>query len=106
MYSKIGYLLSGPLSPQQTSTLNVFDVTTQYIDTEGGNLKKFWAIELTGTSSVTVSDSNKTFLQSYNNSSNIRQPNGSDTLLDSHGRWVIPFINQPTIEHVKREHAS
>ena len=33
MNSKIGYLLSGPLSPQQTSALNILNVTTQYIDT-------------------------------------------------------------------------
>ena len=42
MNSKIGYLLSGPLSPQQTSALNILNVTTQY---HGGDLQKFWAIE-------------------------------------------------------------
>ena len=77
--SKTGYLLSGPLSPQQTTALNVLNVTTQYLDTYGGDLQKFWAIESTGTSSVTVSDSDKTFLQSYIDSSITRQPNWSYT---------------------------
>ena len=42
MNSKIGYLLSGPLSPQQTSAINISNVTVQHIDTEGGDLQKFW----------------------------------------------------------------
>ena len=41
MNSKIGYLLSGPPSPQQTSAMNISNVTIQHIDTEGGDLQKF-----------------------------------------------------------------
>ena len=77
MNLKIGYLLSGSLLPQQTSALNILNVTTQYLDTDSGHLKKFWAIESTGTSSVTVNDSDKTFLQSYIDSSIIRPLNES-----------------------------
>ena len=79
MNSKIGYLLSGPLSPQQTSALNILNVTTQHIDTGSGDLQRFWAIESTGTSSVIDGDSVKTFLQSYIDSSITRQPDGSYT---------------------------
>ena len=77
MNSNTGYLLSGPLSPQQTSALNILNVTIQYIDTDSGDLQRFWAIESTGTSSVIDSDSDKTFLQSYIDSSITCQPNGS-----------------------------
>ena len=74
--------------------MNVLDVTTQYIDTEGGDLQKFWAIESTGTSSVTMSDSNKTFLN-LTIIPVIHVNPMVHKLLDSHGRWVIPFTNQP-----------
>ena len=76
MKSKIGYLLSGPLSQPQTSTANIMNITTDHIDIEDGDLQ---TIESTGTSPLAVSDSDKEFLQSYINSSIKRQPDGSYT---------------------------
>ena len=93
MNSKIGYLLSGPISPQQTSALNILNVTTQYIHTDSGDLQRFWAIESTGTSSVIDSDSDKTFRQSYINSSITRQPDG---LYTARFPWKVGHPPLPT----------
>ena len=79
MKSKVGYLLSGPLSQSKTPTANVLNITiyTQHIEIEDGDLQKFWAIESTGMSSLTVNESDKEFFQSYIKSSIRRQPDGS-----------------------------
>ena len=74
MKSKVGYLLSGPLSQSKTPTANVLNITTQHIEIEDGDLQKFWAIESTGMSSLTVNESEK---ELYIKSSIRRQPDGS-----------------------------
>ena len=56
-------------------------------------MQKFWAIQSTGTSSVTVSDSDKTFLQSYIDSSITHQPDGSYT---ARSPWKVGHPPLPT----------
>ena len=50
MKSKLGYLLSGPLSQSPHPTTSALNIITQQIE-EDCDLQKFWAIESTGTSS-------------------------------------------------------
>ena len=94
--------LSGPLSPQQTSALNILNVTTQYIGTDSSDLQRFWDIESTGTSSVIDSNSDKTFfslmltLVSHTNQM-------AHTLLDFYGR-SITLLYQQTVKYVKGRH--
>ena len=57
-----------------TTTHLCIEHLTQYIDTDSSDLQIFWAIESTGVPSVIDNDSDKTFLQSYFNSSITCQP--------------------------------
>lgn len=77
--SKLGYLLSGPLSScSQNSTASLFHVSMLSIK-EVPNMERFWNVEAAG---VTPSeeDPGKQFLRSYIQSSITCQPDGSYSL--------------------------
>ena len=78
MKSKIGYLLSGPLSHSENLITNdyVLNITTQQPE-ENCDLQQFWAIESTGTSSPTLDNNDREYVQSYINSSITHQSDGS-----------------------------
>ena len=77
MQSKLGYLLSGPITPPQTvdKTCQVFHTVVQPI--EENNINKFWDVESTGTLSATELSSNNQFLTTYLKSSVTCQQDGS-----------------------------
>ena len=74
--SRLGYLLSGPLS-QPLTAVNVIHVNFTALDDK--NLKAFWNAESTGLSPHTT-DSDDNFLKNYMQSSIKRQPNGASSL--------------------------
>ena len=76
--SKLGYLLSGPLSLQKScrEATNVFHITINpHADHDNHTIEKFWAIESTGTLPTVPKDSDR-FMDTYL-SSITRQENGS-----------------------------
>ena len=77
--SKLGYLLSGPLSTcPQSATADLFHVSMLSIK-EVPNIEQFWKVEAAGTT-PSKEDSGKQFLRSYIQSSIICQPDGSYSL--------------------------
>lgn len=70
--SKLGYLLSGPLTPSVDLSTNILHVTVQ--PEENSDPQRFWEIEATGTSPSTDVCNDKDFLQCYIDSSITRQP--------------------------------
>ena len=74
--SRLGYLLSGPLS-QSLTAVNVIHVNFTALDDQ--NLKAFWNAESTGLSPHTT-DGDDNFLKNYMQSSIKCQPNGALSL--------------------------
>ena len=76
MASKLGYLLSGPLSSSQSRDVvtNILHVATQHDDDEC-NLQRFWNLEATGTE--VESDIDKKFLDNYSEHCITRLQDGS-----------------------------
>ena len=73
--SKLGYLLSGPVSTYpQSSTAGLFHVSMLSIN-EVPNIEQFWNVEAAGTT-PSKEDPGKQFLRSYIQSSIICQPDG------------------------------
>ena len=77
MQSKLGYLLSGPITPPQTvdKIFQVFHTVVQPI--EENDINKFWDVESTGTLSATELSCNNQFLTTYLKSSVTCQQDGS-----------------------------
>ena len=77
MSSKLGYLLSGPLSLQKpfNTTTCSFLVTVNH-DDKNCDLQQFWCLEATGTTPTTDS-TDKEFLIEYSRTCVSRQPDGS-----------------------------
>ena len=76
--SKIGYLLSGPLSqPNDTSDIGMLHVGT--VTGVGTHIDKFWDVEFTGTlpTSKSMTVSNQQLLSTYISSSVSQGPDGS-----------------------------
>ena len=77
--SKLGYLLSGPVSTYpQSSIAGLFHVSMLSIK-EVPNIEQFWNVEAAGTT-PSKEDPGKQFLRSYIQSSIICQPDGSYSL--------------------------
>ena len=79
MESKIGYLLSGPLSPPHTALDGVDVLHVGVEGMEGTNIAQFWNVEFTGTLPTTTSTNtdDQRFLTAYLNSSVHQNPDGS-----------------------------
>ena len=76
MASKLGYLLSGPLSPthSQDVVTNILHVATQHADDEC-DLQRFWNLEAAGTE--VENDADKKFLDDYSRYCITRLQDGS-----------------------------
>ena len=77
MKSKIGYLLSGPMP--FTSDPSTTILHTKVLETTEYDLQKFWRIESTGTSPITVNSNSNSPIQSYIDSHITRLPDGTYT---------------------------
>ena len=75
--SKIGYLLSGPMPMMSDSSSAIFH--TSVSDTADYDLRRFWMIESTGTSTTSDNPNTNSILQSYIKSHISRLPDGSYT---------------------------
>ena len=73
--SKLGYLLSGPLSTQyHNSSVSLFHISIQSAR-EASDIEKFWNVEAAGTAAITTKDDpDKEFLRPYMKSSISCQP--------------------------------
>ena len=79
MESKIGYLLSGPLSSSHTDTNGIDVLHVGVVGMKGTNIAQFWDVEFTGTLPITKSTTvnDQQFLTAYLNSSVHQNSNGS-----------------------------
>ena len=75
--SKLGYLLSGPLTPKYTvGTINSLHVAAQH-DAGDHQLDKFWNIEATGVTPTQDYNIDARFLESYSQTCILRLLDGS-----------------------------